>query len=137
MRVTLRGGAATPFFVEDIIAYQSVATTDYSPIATYQASAKAQTDKQTLDKQIKNGFLVKNATDSAGYLYVITWSQFENYRRQHKGTTAASWSLSGFTPQRIDLGANEWCATPVVKVYANNTGSYTSTVTAINVGTIL
>lgn len=137
MRVTLRGGAATPFFVEDIIAYQSIATTDYSPIATYQASAKAQTDAQTLWKQIKNGFLVKNATDSAGYIYAITWSQFETYRRQHKGTTEASWSLAGFTPQRIDLGAGEWVATPLVKVYANNTGSYNSTVTAINVGTIL
>ena len=137
MRVTLSNGAALPLWVDDYLAYQSIATTAYDPIATYQASSKTQSDVDTLWTAIKSGFAVKNVTENSGYIYAITWRQFEDYKKKHKTLTENTWDTSGIVPRQIHLLGGEWAVTPIVKVFKDNDGTYPSTVTTINVARIL
>ena len=62
----------------------SIAAADVDPIADYIASypadvsgALANERRSALDLYIKNGFLVQNATDTAGYIYVLHGKQYE------------------------------------------------------------
>lgn len=137
MRLLTRAGFGYPLWMEDFLAYQSIATTAYDPIATYQASAKATSDLATLNKHVKGGFSVKNATENSGYIYAVTWSQFEDYLSQNRKLTEANWDLSGIVPRQIFLLGGEWALTPIVKVFKGNDGTYASTVVTINVGRIL
>jgi hypothetical protein len=136
-RLLTRTGSSLPLWFEDILAYSSIATADVDPIATYQASAKATSDLSTMNEYVAHGFGVKNATDSSGYIYAITFSQFESYLKQNRGILPASWSLTGITPRQIDLAGHEWCVTPIIKVFKDNDGTYPSTITTVNIGRIL
>jgi hypothetical protein len=133
--LTLRGGGRFPFWFEDI-EYSSIATTNFDPIAIYQASPTSAI-LSLMTALWENGFGVKNATDSSGYIYAVTWSQFETYIKENRGVLPANWTLAGITPRRIDLLAGEWAVTPIVKVFAANDANFPSSITAINVGRIL
>jgi hypothetical protein len=136
-RVLNRQGASIPFWFEDILNYVSIATANFDPIATYQASAKTTLLLSTMNEYVANGFGVKNATDNSGYIYAVTWSQYDNYLRTHASITPATIDLSAIVPRQIHLIGGEWCVTPIVKVFAGNDGTYASTVVTINVGRIL
>ena len=62
-KLMTRSGSSLPLWFDDYLekgtdqGMPSIATSDYDPIATYQASAKATTDKATLYKAIQNGFI--------------------------------------------------------------------------------
>lgn len=130
-------GRQIPFWFEDILNYASIATTDFDPIATYQAGSMASADLSKLNMYVKGGFGVKNATDNSGYIYAVTWAQFQTYLNQNKGVLPASWTLAGIVPRQIFLAAGEWCVTPIVKVFKDNDGTYASTVVTINTGRII
>lgn len=137
MRLTTRDGFTAPLWLEDYIAYLSIATTAYDPIATYQASAKTEANLATMNAAVLGGFMVQNITDTAGYIYAITLAQFKAYQKANKGLTPATWDLSGIVPRKIQIDSYDWAYTPLVKVFADNHGSYASTVTSIQVGRIL
>jgi hypothetical protein len=136
-RLLTRTGSSLPLWFEDILAYSSIATANVDPIATYQASSMATSDLSTMNEYVAHGFGVKNATDNSGYIYAITFSQFESYLKQNRGILPASWSLSGIVPRQIHLAAGEWCVTPIVKVFKDNDNTYASTVVTVNIGRIL
>ena len=133
---TLRGGGRMIFTYEDITDYVSIAAANFDPLAVYQATPTA-ANLSHMYTHLKNGFGVKNATDTSGVLWAVTWSQFEDYRKANKGIAETAWTWAGIVPREIHLLAGEWCATPIAKVYANNTQGYAGTVTIINVGRIL
>lgn len=135
-RIMLRSGAAMPLWMEDITDYASIATANFDPLATYQATPTS-ANLSHMYSHLKSGFAVKNATDNSGYIYAITWNQLETYLKANKGLVETSWSYSGIVPRQIHLAAGEWCVTPLAKVFADNDGTYASTVTTINVGRIL
>jgi hypothetical protein len=137
MRLVSRQGGALPIIFEDIVAYAAIGTADYDPIATYKGGSMAEADLSVLGTFINNGFGVQNATATGAYIYAITWSQFDAYKKRNKGLAAASYSLTGITPRQIWIGAGDWAQTPIVKVFAGNDATYKSTVTTICVGRIL
>jgi hypothetical protein len=130
-------GRQIPFWFEDILDYASIATTDFDPIATYVGGSKATSDLSKLNKYIKGGFGVKNATDNSGYIYAVTWAQFQDYISTNRGVVPANYTLAGIVPRQIFLASGEWCLTPIVKVFKDNDGTYASTVATINTGRIL
>lgn len=146
MRLLNRDGSQEPLWFESIGDYTSIATADFDPIATFQAGDTTSLSRRsTMNKYIKSGFGVKNATDNSGVIYAITWQQFDDYRKANKaiedshkttGVTPTNYDLSGLTPVEIQLAAGEWCVTPLIKVFADNDATYKSTVTTINIGII-
>jgi hypothetical protein len=137
MRITTRDGFSAPLWLEDYLANMSIATTAYDPIATYQASAKTEANLATMNAAVLGGFVVQNITDTAGYIYAITLNQFKAYESANKGLMPASWDLSGIVPRKITINTYDWAYTQLVKVFADNHGTYPSTVTSIQVGRIL
>ena len=136
-RILNRNGAEVPFWFDCITDYASIATSAFDPIATYQGGAQTAALLSTMNMYVANGFGVKNATDNSGYIYAITWCQYNDYKIKNQAITPATINLAGITPRQIHLSAGEWCVTPIVKVFADNDGTYPSTVTTINVGRIL
>jgi hypothetical protein len=137
-RPSNRKGASIPFWFECITDYTSIATADFDPIATYKNGAQTSALLSKMNSYVANGFGVKNATDNAGYIYAITYCQYDDYLFKNPNISPASIDLSGITPRQIDLAGHEWCVTPIVKVFADNAGGgYASTVVTINVGRIL
>lgn len=134
MRITSSNGSSLPLWFDDITSFTSIATADYSPIATYLAGSMTTADASLMGKFIRNGFGVKNATDTAGYIYAITWRQYQDYLKTNKENPNV---ITGIVPRKIDLQAGEWCLTPLIKVCADNHATYPSTVTTLNIGTIL
>lgn len=139
MRMLLRGGGSYPLWFSDLAGLYSVATMAFDPFATYNASAKTASDESDLRKYVKNGFGVKNATDASVDIYVITWEQYQDYLTTHKETPYDDTLIHTITARQVQLGAGEWCLTPVVKVYAANDGDYSplAGATYIQVGIIL
>jgi hypothetical protein len=130
---TLRTGARVPFFSSDITHYHALATTDFSPIEDAGGTFSA---TQT-DVFIKNGFIVFNATDTAGLVYVITWEEFQTHRQEsNKSLVSDSAVLALCTPVAVYIPSGGAVFTPVVKVFAGDTQGAASTVTHINIGTI-
>lgn len=108
-----------PLWFDDIIAFD-ISTTDFDPIAT-----EADHD---IGQYTRNGFGVKNGTETAAFIRAVTLAQ---YRANHK-------SLTGIVPRTIYLNGGDWCLTPVVKIFAADDGTYPSTgMTNINVGLII
>lgn len=120
MTMTLRTGARYPLWFEDIPDYVDISAADFSPI---EDGALEDTE---IEVYTKSGFGVKNATEDAGYIYAVTWHQYEANRRD----------LTGIVPRQIYLLGGDWALTPLVKVFAGDDDEYASTVTTINVGTI-
>jgi hypothetical protein len=135
MRLTLRNGGSSYVWFEDI-EYASIATANFDPLAVYQASPTDATLSH-MWTHLKSGFGIKNATEDAGYVYAITWSQFMDYVDSNRGILPASWTYAAIVPRRLDLAAGEWAVTPIAKVFADNDGSYASSITALNIGRIL
>jgi len=130
---TLRTGARTPFFADDITYYHNLATTNFSPIEDNPAVFTA---TQT-DWYAKNGFLAMNATDNAGLLYVVTWNAFQVARLQANRTLVTDATVLGLlVPIPIYLASGDWVMTPIVKAYGTGVQEYISTVTYINIGII-
>jgi len=128
---TLRTGARTPFFATNITHYHDLAG-DFSPIDNLPA---ALTDSAE-DVYIKNGFLVKNATDNAGLVYVVTKEAFElAWSRVNKALVTRITVLATLVPVAVYLTSGQWLECPVVKVQ-DTVAPYASTVLLINVGTI-
>ena len=137
MRLLTRTGSSLSLWFEDILAYSSIATANVDPIAVYQAGSMATSDLSLMNEYVAHGFGVKNATDTAGYIYAITFSQFESYLKQNRGILPVNYVLTGIVPRQIHLAAGEWCVTPIVKVFKDNDGTYPSTITTVNIGRIL
>jgi hypothetical protein len=130
-------GSPLPLWFRDILSYSSIGTVAIDPVATYQASAKATSNLSLMNEYVAHGFGVKNATDTAAYIFAITLAQYESYVTQNRGILPANYVLTGITPRQIHLAAGEWCLTPIVKVFAGNAGGgFASTVTVVNVGLI-
>ena len=130
---TLRTGARTPFFATDITHYHDLTAGDFDPIGD---TPDTLSDTQE-DVFIHNGFLVKNATDDAGLVYVVTWNEFEVHRTQSNMSLVTYFQVLALcTPIAVYLPSGGWCETPVVKVYATSDQTYPSTVEIINIGTI-
>lgn len=129
----LRTGARTPFFASDITHYHALATTDFSPIEDAGGTFSAtQTEVFT-----KNGFLVFNATDTAGLIYVITWEEFQTHRQQSNRLLVTDTAVLALcTPVGVYVASGDAMGTPVVKVFAGDTEGAASAVTHINIGTI-
>ena len=134
--LTLRGGGRFPFWFEDITDYVSIAAANFHPIGVYQATPTSATLSH-MYTHVKNGFGVKNATDNNGYIYAVTWSQFQDYIKANRRLAETAWDIGSIIPRQIHLAAGEWCVTPIVKVYADNDATYPSTVVTINIGRIL
>ena len=130
---TLRTGARVPFFSSDITHYHALATTDFSPIEDAGGTFSA----TETDVFIKNGFVVFNATDTAGLVYVITWEEFQTHRQQSNRSLVTDATVLGLcTLVAVYVPSGGAVFTPVVKVFAGDDGSYASAVTHINIGTI-
>lgn len=130
---TLRTGARTPFLASDITHYHDLTATNFSPIddegGTFSASET--------DVFIKNGFIVFNATDDGGLIYVVTWEEFQAHRQQNNRLLVDdSAVLALCTPVAVYAPSGQAVLTPVVKAFADSDQTYTSTVTTINIGTI-
>lgn len=111
-----------PLWFDDIIAFD-ISTTDFDPIAT-----EADHD---IGQYTRNGFGVKNGTETAAFIRAVTLAQF---RANHNSTTLPV----GEEPRTIYLNGGDWCLTPVVKVYAADDATYPSTgMTDINIGLII
>lgn len=136
MRLTLRNGGASYVWFEDITDYVSIATANFHPLGVYQATPTAATLSH-MYTHLKNGFGVKNATDNSGYIYAVTWSQYDAYVKANRGIAETAWDIGNIVPRQIHLLAGEWCVTPIAKVYADNDATYPSTVATINIGRIL
>jgi hypothetical protein len=129
----LRTGARTPFFASDIILYQNLALSNVSPIENQPA---VYSDSEE-DMFIKNGFLIANATDTAGLAYVVTWEQFQIVRtRQNRALVTNAQVLALCVPIAVYLASGDWCMTPIVKVFATTNQTYPTTVAYVNVGTV-
>ena len=128
---TLRTGARTPFFATDITYYHNLAGGDFSPI---ENAPIAFTDTQE-EVYIKSGFVVANATDTAGIVYCVTWEQYRTMRQQSNHTLVTNAQVIALcVPVQIYLASGDWTMTPVVKVFS--TEEQYTTVVYINVGTI-
>lgn len=136
MRILTGEGFSLPLWLDDYLAFQSIATVAYDPIATYQASAMTTTLEATMNVAIRGGFAVQNATDTAGFIWAVTLRQFEDYLKKNKGVLPSAWSLAAIVPRKIYMAAADWSYAPLVKVYAGNHGTYPSSVTTIVVGRI-
>lgn len=102
--------------------YADISTADFNPIVTYAGTPN------DIGQYTRNGFAVKNATETKAFIRVITLAQF---RANHN-------VLTGIIPRRVDLLGGEWCLTPVVFVCAANHANFPSTgMTDINVGKII
>ena len=130
--MTLRTGAETPFFCTDITHYVVLGTGDFSPIEDSPDTFSATEE----DVYIKNGFLINNASDTAGYAYCITWEEFQMRRQvSNRSLVNNAGVLALCTPVRIYLASGEWCPTPLVKVYSTY-DKFMTEISHCNVGTI-
>ena len=130
---TLRTGARTPFFATNISDYYNLTAADFSPIDALPG-VPTLAELSACEVYIKNGFVVANATDDAGVVYVITWNDFQAHRR-HRYTDAQTLALC--VPVAIYLASGDWTMTPVVKVFqTTEQAEYPSTIDYINIGTI-
>ena len=130
---TLRTGARTPFFATDIPTYYDLTADDFSPIEDLPG-VPTLAELSACEVYIKSGFLVANATDDAGIVYVITWNEFQVHKR-HRYTDAQTLALCA--PIQIYLASGDWTMTPVVKVFqTTEQAEYPSTIDYINIGTI-
>jgi len=130
---TLRTGARTPFFATDITHYVTVATAAFSPIEDAPAAFTASAE----ETYIKSGFIIMNASATAGLARCITWQEFQLHRlRSNRDLVTDTQVLALCTPVAIYLSESQWTMTPIVKVFAGNDQTYPSTVTYINVGTV-
>ena len=128
---TLRTGARTPFFATNITHYHDLSG-DFSPIDNLPA---ALTDSAE-DVYIKNGFLIKNATDTAGLVYVVTWEAFKlAWSRVNHDLVTRATVLATLVPVAVYLASGQWLECPVVKVQ-DTVAPYASVVTYVNIGTI-
>jgi len=129
----LRTNARTPFFVTNITHYIVLGTGDFSPIDNLPA---ALTDTEE-EVYIKNGFLAKNATDDNGYLWCVTWEEYQTHRTQQNiDLVTNAQVLALCTPIQIYLESGEWTGTPIVKVYSTADKDYWSGLSHVNIGTI-
>jgi hypothetical protein len=128
----LRTGARTPFFCTDITHYVVLGVSDFSPIEDAPAAFIATQE----EVYIKSGFLAKNASDDAGYIYCITWEEFETQRTQsNRALLTNAQILALCTPMRVYLPSGGWCETPLVKVYSTY-DQYMTEISHVNIGTI-
>jgi hypothetical protein len=113
-------GKPYPLWFDHIIS-TSLAAADFDPIAQFPAGSKL------LGHYTSNGFGLKNATETAGFIRAITLYQYEMNNK----------SLTGIIPTTINLNGGDWALTPLIKVFAANHATYPSTgMTTINVGWI-
>ena len=116
-------GTKVPFFVDDI-EVKDISTADFSPS---EDPSMSDTDK---GKYLDKGFLVRAQAD--GNACVITLRQ---YLKNNK-------TVTGLTPIKVIMSANQWLECRVVKVYAKDDATYPSTIgdstnDEINIGVIL
>jgi hypothetical protein len=98
----------------------SIATANFDPMLTEAA--------HDVGKFSHNGYGIKNCTETAGLVRVITVFQYRANRN----------SVTGIVPRTVRLNGGDWCLTPVVKVFATNDANYPSIgMTYITVGIIL
>lgn len=129
----LRTGARTPFFATSITNYHHLTTGNFSPID----NAPAVYSDSEEDMYIHNGFLIKNATDTAGLAYCVTWEQFQAARlRANRALVTNATVLAAINPVACYLTSGQWLECPVVKVFATTSQTFPTTITYINVGTV-
>lgn len=107
-------GRRIPFNVDDCET-QSISGVDFSP-AEDASLTEAQRSKYL------NGFYV--APNADDYLYVVSWRQYH----------ANGDSVNGLSPQKIYSKEKDFFPMRVVKVFANDTSGYTTTVTEVQIG---
>jgi len=129
----LRTGARTPFFATDCTHYFTLGTGNFDPINDLPNALTATQE----DVYIKNGFLVSNATDTAGYVWCVTWNEYQMHRLQSNKTLLTNVQILALcTPMRIYLTSGSFTMTPVVMVYSTGDKDYTSEPAYLNIWTI-
>jgi hypothetical protein len=138
MRLLTRSGSSLSLWLEHIY-LSTIASAAIDPFAVYDASSKGASDASLLGKFIDSGFSIENHSATQGDFYAITWSQYQDYLALNKEKPYDLTALAAITPAHIGLGPHEWCITPLVKIYAANSGTYVPTagLAVINVGRIL
>jgi hypothetical protein len=126
---TLRTGARTPFYATNCTYYFVLGTGNFSPIDDVP-DVLIDTEE---DVYIKNGFLASNATDDSGYLWVVTWDEFQTHRQSNRSLVSNAQALALCTPIRIYIPSGSFTPTPIVKVYSTGDKDYTSELSHINV----
>ena len=123
--LTTQRGVNQPLLFREVLA-ASIATADYDPIATAAAS-RTKDQKGAIDR----GFCVRGNASGNVLIYAITHNA---YIQNNKALTTASGGKADLIPVVFYAIGNVWELTPLIKVYANDDGTYPSGCTLINVG---
>lgn len=111
-------GVNQPLMFREVL-YQSIATADVDPLATAEAS-RTPAQKGMIDR----GFCIRGNASGAYNLYGITWNAYYQNGK----------SLTGLTPVLLLATGASWELTPLIKVYAEDDGTYPTTCSAVNIG---
>lgn len=118
-------GVNQPLMFREVLAV-NIATSDYDPLATAAAS-RTREQKGAIDR----GFCVKGNASGNIVIYAITWNA---YFQNGKALTIASGGKEDLVPVALYTIGNVWEMTPLIKVYANDDGTYPSGCTLMNIG---
>ena len=130
---TLQSGVRAPFFATDCTHYFTLGTGNFDPINDLPNALTATQE----DVYIKNGFLASNATDTAGYIWCVTWNEYQMHRlRSNKTLLTNVQILALCTPMQIYLTSGGFTMTPIVMVYSTGDAQYTSEPAYLNIWTI-
>ena len=95
-------------------------TTDFSPIEDAGGTFSA---TQT-DVFIKNGFIVFNATDTAGLVYVVTWEEFQTHQATEQQVACDRYcGIGTMYSVAVYVPSGRRSIYSVVKVFAGNDGN--------------
>lgn len=110
----LRTGVRTPFFCTDITFYLDLLSGSFSPIEDIPV-VFTETEEEVY---IKSGFLASNAGDYAGFIYVVTWNEYQIHRTQNnRALVTNAQVLALCNAMAVFLESGKWTATPLVKVF--------------------
>ena len=118
-------GVNQPLMVREVI-YQSIASADVDPIATAPAS-RTSAQKGMIDR----GFVIRGNESGAYNLYAITWNAYE---QNNKALTTATGGKADLVPVLLFATGGVWELTPLIKVYAQDDGTYPTGCPNVNIG---
>jgi len=123
--LTDQRGVNQPLMFREII-QASIATTDYDPLAVAAAS-RTSAQKGAIDR----GFCVRPNASGNVIVRAITWNA---YLQNGKQLTIAAGGKADLVPTTLYAIGNVWEMIPLIKIYANDDGSYASGCTLVNIG---
>ena len=111
----LRTGARVPFLATDCTYYFMLGAGNFSPIDDVPDVMTATQE----DVYIKNGFLISNATDTAGFVWVVTWEEYQAQRQRANRTLVTNAQVLALcNAVEVYLESGGFIDTPIVMVYS-------------------